>query len=230
MERSIADKKLSETTIPISFAIFDSMEQCCDGEVERLLPLVSAERRQRALAYKHLPGRYACLKSYAMLCQLLRDAGIIAPGDMPAFGYGPHEKPFLRDLPGVEFSISHCSAAIAVAICGRPIGIDIERYRTPSPSLLRYAMNEQEQKMIKDAADFTTLWTQKEAIAKLSGRGLTTDLHNLLSHKDPSVVLITTHNDERQYVCTIAYDKGMQAHSLSPSQDALPGLYSAHRN
>ncbi|MBQ9474284.1 MAG: 4'-phosphopantetheinyl transferase superfamily protein [Bacteroidales bacterium] len=198
------------TTIPTLYSIFHQMEQCCDAEVERLLPLASPERREKALAYRHLQGRYACLKSYAMLCDLLREAGAIAPDEKPLFGYGPHEKPFLRELPGVEFSISHCAAAIAVAVSSQPVGIDVERFRTPSPSLLRYTMNEQEQRQIKTAADFTELWTKKEALAKLTGLGLTSDLRDMLTHKSPDIILTSALFPEKDFAVTIAHTAPLQ--------------------
>ena len=53
------------------YQIFDDMTQCSEQEVARLLPLVSAQRREQALRFTHLFGQYCCLKSYEMLQQLL---------------------------------------------------------------------------------------------------------------------------------------------------------------
>ena len=56
--------------------VFDDMEEITLEEIQRLLPLVSEERREEALRYKHLFGQFACLKSYVMLREMLetRDA------------------------------------------------------------------------------------------------------------------------------------------------------------
>ena len=51
--------------------IFDNMAQCTDEEVQRMLPLVSAQRREQALRYKHTFGRFCCLKSWLMLYEML---------------------------------------------------------------------------------------------------------------------------------------------------------------
>ena len=55
----------------IRLTLFDDMSQCTDAEVERLLPLVSAQRREVALRFKFTFGRFTCLKSYVMLQQLV---------------------------------------------------------------------------------------------------------------------------------------------------------------
>ena len=51
--------------------IFDHMDECTEAEVERMLPLVSARRREQALKYKHTFGQYCCLKSWLMLYELM---------------------------------------------------------------------------------------------------------------------------------------------------------------
>ena len=49
------------------FEIFDYMTECSEAEVQRLLPMVSEQRREQALRYKHTFGQYCCLKSWMML-------------------------------------------------------------------------------------------------------------------------------------------------------------------
>ena len=154
-----------------------------------MLPLVSEERREEALRYKHLFGQFACLKSYVMLRELLetrdarlRDTGLSNMGlSHPfRFEYNEHGKPFLADHPDIHFNISHCKNGIAVAVADQPIGIDIESYRQVSDALLRYTMNEEEQHIIQTSEDpirtFTEYWTKKEAVFKLRGTGITHDL------------------------------------------------------
>ena len=57
----------------MSIAVFDHMELCTPAEVARMLPLVSPQRREQALQYKHVFGQFACLKSWLMLQQLLAE-------------------------------------------------------------------------------------------------------------------------------------------------------------
>lgn len=165
--------------------IFDHMHLCSDAEVARMLPLVSDQRRAEALRYKHTFGRFCCLKSYLMLCELL---GAVSPSldyTTPEFAYNEYGKPYLLARPDLHFSISHTKNAIVVALSGKPIGVDVEQIRHPSDGLLGKTMNQEEQHQIASAAcpdtAFTVLWTQKEAVLKLLGTGIQDDLHNVLT-------------------------------------------------
>ena len=183
-------------------SIFDDMEQISEEEIQCLLPLVSDERREEALRYKHLFGQFACLKSYVMLRELLEQCGLTHPF---LFDYNEHGKPFLKDHPEIHFNISHCKAGIAVVVSDRPVGIDIESFRKVSDSLIRYTMNEEEQRIIAESDDpirtFTEYWTKKEAVFKLRGTGITRSLHALLEGDEQ----VETHvNEDKQYAYSIA--------------------------
>ncbi len=149
--------------------VFDKMEDCTEAEVQRMLPLVSAQRREQALRYKHTFGQFCCLKSWLMLYEGLVDEGISGLGD---FLYNEHGKPYIENGP--YFSISHCKQGIAVAIDDQPIGIDIEGIRHADEDLIERTMNERERLAIRELGmrEFTRLWTQKEAIVKAQGVGI----------------------------------------------------------
>lgn len=187
-------------------SIFDEMEQCTPEEIQRLLPLVTDERREEALRYRFSFGQFACLKSYVMLREMLESLGRPHPFH---FGYNEHGKPFLKDHPDLHFNLSHCKNGILVAVSDQPIGVDIESYREVSDSLIRYTMNETEQRIIRESDDpirtFTEYWTQKEAVFKLRGTGITNDLHGLLQGDEQ---VETQVNPEKQYAYSIATKKG----------------------
>lgn len=182
--------------------IYDDMTPITEEEIQRLLPLVSEQRKEEALRYKHLFGQFACLKSYVMLRELLEEMGLSHPF---VFEKNKHGKPFLRDYPEVFFNLSHCKNGIAVAVSDAPIGIDIESYRKVSDSLIRYTMNEEECQLIFGSDDpvrfFTEYWTKKEAVFKLRGTGITHDLHGLLSGDE---VVVTHNNSEKKYAFSVA--------------------------
>lgn len=166
----------------MQITIFDHMNECTEPEVARLLNMVSPQRREQALRYKHLFGQYCCLKSYELLLQLLASTPYLLHST-PIFLYNEHGKPYLENGP--YFSISHCKHAIAVAVSEIPIGIDIEHIRTAKPELVAYTMNEEEQNEIWAAESpdiaFTRLWTQKEAVLKMQGTGIISDIKNTLA-------------------------------------------------
>lgn len=192
--------------------VFDRMEECTEAEVNRMVPLVSDQRREQALRYKHTMGQFCCLKSWVLLRDLLKTTAkpLQNPDKTPIewqkMEYNEHGKPFLPDGP--FFSISHCKAGIAVAVDEQPIGIDIESIRHADKDLIERTMNEEEQRLIRSAAQpdrmFTRLWTQKEAVVKAEGTGICSfeQLQTLLP-ENKTYRLETT--EKEKYIYTIAY-------------------------
>ena len=185
--------------------IFDHMDQCTEAEVQRMLPLVSAQRREQALRYKHTFGRFCCLRSWLMLQELI--------GPFADWTYNEHGKPFIEGGP--YFSISHCKNGIAVAVNDEPIGIDIEHIRKADESLIERTMSQEEcQRLMANSQelrdrDFTRLWTQKEAVVKWQGTGiqsfeqLQTILSDLRDHEITSPRVETF--EKENYIYSIKY-------------------------
>ena len=170
--------------------------------MQRLLPQVNAQRREQALRYKHTFGQFCCLKSWLMLSAM-------HIGDME-FLYNEHGKPYIEGGP--YFSISHCKTAIAVAIDDRPIGIDIEAIRHANEDLIERVMSEKEKSQIinqkssiESACAFTRLWTQKEAIVKAEGTGITSfeQLQEIRNNEDWNVESF----ENKEYIYSVAYIK-----------------------
>ena len=192
------------------------MEECTDEAVQQMLPLVSAQRREQALRYKHTLGRFCCLKSWLMLYELL-DEGM--RGLMDKWEYNEHGKPSFHLSPltsHLYFSISHCKEGIAVAVDETPIGVDIEAIRHVDNDLIERVMLSREREEINKASEpdraFTRLWTQKEAVVKAQGTGITSFeqlQYLLLPALDPDSTrphILQTFEKEK-YIYSIAYGK-----------------------
>jgi 4'-phosphopantetheinyl transferase len=184
-------------------SIFDDMSQVTEAEVQRMLPLVDAQRREEALRYKHQFGQFVCLKSWLMLKELLKPLGV---NDLK-MGFNEHGKPFLSHYPNIHFNLSHCKNGIAVVVDFAPVGIDIESFRKDNIALLRKTMNPAEAEWIYTSPDpvetFTQFWTKKEAVVKLRGTGIIDDLHHVL---DGEGYRLETHvNREKRYAWSVAY-------------------------
>ena len=182
--------------------VFDRMDECTELEVQRMLPLVSAQRREQALKFKHTFGQYCCLKSWLMLQDLVE---IPKYRDID-FRYNEHGKPYWENGP--YFSISHCKQGIAVAIDDQPIGIDIEGIRHADEDLIARTMNEEERLRIKELGirEFTRLWTRKEAVVKAQGVGIQSfeQLQHIMS-KSRDLEISTF--EKENYIYSIAYGK-----------------------
>ena len=181
------------------------IKDCSWDAVQAMLPLVSEQRREQALQYKHAFGQYACLKSYLMLQDLLREHYGIE-GDL-VFSYNEHGKPMLKEVSNIHFSISHCKEAIAVAVADRPVGIDVETLRMPSEALAEKVMDKGE-KLRFDISDtpedfFTAIWTAKEAVMKCRGTGIVMEELPEILYKVRDEMIIEATRPYPNIVCTL---------------------------
>ena len=106
-----------------------------------------------------------------------------------------------------HFNISHCKVAVACVVADVEVGVDVERIGRYNDALARHVLNDEEYGHVVASdnpdLDFTILWTQKEAIVKLTGRGIDDDLKNLLI-KYNNVSLTTEVHADKGYVLSVA--------------------------
>lgn len=194
--------------------IRDDLDRIASAEVEQMLTQLPSWRREKALRFKHEQGRKECACAYLLLCQALRD--VYGISEQPSFIIGEHGKPELsfdsQQLTvnsQIFFNLSHCKNAIACVVADRPVGVDVESIGRYNESLARHVLNDQEFSLVQQASNpqlaFTRLWTQKEAIVKLTGRGIDDDLKNLLI-KYNNVYLHTEEHLDKGYVVTVAQE------------------------
>ena len=198
--------------------IKDNLASITPQELERAIASLPAWRREKALSFKFEQGRKECTFAYLLLCQALQEVYGIT--QQPSFTLGEHGKPsFLLGevtqsntptLPipaALHFNLSHCKPAIACVLADHPVGVDIERIGRYEESLARYVLNDQEFAIVQQSPDphvaFIRYWTQKEAIVKLTGRGIDDDLKNLLLNYN-NVLLHTEEHLTKGYVVTVA--------------------------
>jgi len=161
-------------------------------DFEAALPLLSDQRREQALKFKFEQGRKTCAMAYLLLCEGLRkEYGIT---QRPVFGYGEHGKPFIIGHPDIHFNVSHCREGV------------IESIREYRESLVRYTMNDREVQQIERAehpdVEFIRLWTMKEAVLKLSGKGIVDNMKGVLTGREQ---IETVYNEEKKYIYSVVY-------------------------
>ena len=187
--------------------INDHVSALSEAQTEMLLGFLPEWRREAALRFKFPQGRRDCAVGYIELLRGLRQ--LFGIGGKPAFCFNEHGKPFLAEHPEIHFSISHCKEAVGCLVSDHPCGLDIEHIRPAKEGLVRYTMSQEEADAIladpfPDLA-FTRLWTQKEAVLKLIGTGITDDLHHVLEPEMLNgITLQTIENPFRGYVVSKA--------------------------
>ena len=73
----------------------------------------------------------------------------------------------------IYFNVSHSKDLVALVHDDQPIGLDIEQIRTASDDIKKYISTDEEYEYIKDDKTFFEIWTNKEALSKCIGVGLT---------------------------------------------------------
>lgn len=162
----------------------------------QLLPALPEWRRQQTLRYKFVLGQVLSAKAFLLLKDgLEHDYGVTSDFH---FDYLEHNKPVLREYPNIHFNLSHCKKGVLCVISNQgPVGCDIEAFhRNVSDALVRKTCNPVEIAQLNSAlnpsAEFIKLWTVKEAVLKLTGRGVIDDLPSLLSPELVSTLDINT--------------------------------------
>lgn len=84
-------------------------------------------------------------------------------------------KPYFPDC-SVHFNVSHCRGLVCCALSCAPVGVDGEGPRRLRQALVERACTEEELSWLGSQPDpgaaFLSLWTLKESVMKLDGRGL----------------------------------------------------------
>ena len=175
-------------------------------DLDASLSLLSDERRERVMRYRNEGDRKRSAAAYILLCKALSEEYGIE--EKPLFAYGEHGKPIIVGHEEIQFNLSHCREAVACAVADEPIGIDIESVHRYNEQLARYTMNDSEMEEILSSERpdiaFTRLWTRKEAVLKLSGEGLRSNMKDVLSGRED---ITTTVSPDERYVYSVAKDK-----------------------
>ncbi len=87
-------------------------------------------------------------------------------------------KPYLRDHENVYFSISHTDSCVACAVGDIPLGLDVQTVTDKDHTRVatRLFTEGERDHILDDPMRFYEIWTRKESLGKLTGRGITHDL------------------------------------------------------
>lgn len=127
--------------------------------------------------------------------------------------YNEYGKPYLNDN-SFYFNISHSDNLAVCALHGSEIGIDIERHTNKiEPEEFKQQMTADEWMRIVSSPNrllaFYTYWTEKEAVIKMAGKGLSIPLksfvinNNRTQIEDQTIYTKQIFIDE-DYLCSIA--------------------------
>lgn len=156
---------------------------------DKLLKLVSSERREKAEQLSKDLDKQNCLSAELLLVRSLEDLGLSVP-DLN-YGYNRYGRPYLKNVPGFYFSISHSGSHVMLAAGDEPLGCDIEEIREARMNVAKRFFSSEEYDALMDTEDpekrslgFFSVWTMRESYIKALGRGLNKGLRSFDSIKE----------------------------------------------
>ena len=124
-------------------------------------------------------------KNNSLIAWLLLSCALKQPY-LPDFSYHENGKPYFKELPTVDFSISHCKTGVVCAVSDSPIGIDIQDIRSVDFKVMERVCSKTELEFLlaSDNRDyeFIKLWTLKESILKQSGIGISGNIKDAIEN------------------------------------------------
>jgi 4'-phosphopantetheinyl transferase len=149
------------------------------------LDLLSADEFERMQRMVEAVDRAEYALAHAALRQILGECLRTPPRDVE-IAYLASGKPSVATETDVRFSLAHSAGLALVAVTrGREVGVDVEAlrpYAEVAPVARRY-FSMRENECITSSRDpartFFKFWTRKEAILKLTGRGLRQPLNEV---------------------------------------------------
>lgn len=92
----------------------------------RLAAQAPAHWRRKAAEKRFQKDRDQELVAGGLLADMLADLGVAADGEL-AIAEEACGKPWLRDFPGIHFSLSHTDGLVMCAVADHSVGCDVER-------------------------------------------------------------------------------------------------------
>ena len=171
------------------------LDRFTEADLQSMLDALPPSWQERVTRKKPLRSRLQSAIGYTLLCSILQEHfGITV---LPAIYTDEYGKPFFKDCD-LFFSISHCDAAVVCAVEKHPVAVDVQELLHDPHGRLKARIGAPP---TLDNRALTALWTQKEASAKLDGRGLRIPLaalplpHHILETSDHEAFFLSVaHN------------------------------------
>lgn len=155
---------------------------------------LTAGRISAASCFRQKKDRARCIGAGLLLAHAVgrHDPGHPVP---PRVEKDPYGKPWLPDLPGFYFNISHSGKWVVCGVDDAPLGVDIEQIRENMMDVARRFFSSSEQNFLRTVpeehrrAAFTELWVLRESYMKATGLGLSMNLKDLEVCVGPPVIV-----------------------------------------
>jgi len=182
-------------------------EKTIDGTTFRFLLQFAPQERQKRILCQRVKQNADNMLVGAALARHMIWKRFQIPLSQQHIAYGPYGKPYLRDYSNIHFNISHSGQYVACAVANRPVGIDVQVIEEYRPDVATKVCTGKELARIEASddpdAEFTKLWTRKEAYLKMLGYGIAGGMRKMPSG-DETQIQISLLSDS-DVVLSVAY-------------------------
>ncbi len=137
---------------------------------------ITSERLEKASSLIRINDRLRSIAAGLLFSYGLREYGLCL--EELSVKYNEHKKPYIDKHPNIHFNLSHSGDYAVCAFSDEEVGIDIEKLREVTPSLLKYTLDKEEFDFMRSVPEerlgpeFFRFWTEKESFVKYLGIGL----------------------------------------------------------
>ena len=157
-----------------------------DDQYARLYQQATQYRKEQANRYLRQEDKIRCVCADALLRNALQR-------DDYAVGFGAQGKPYLTDVDGFYYNLSHSGRWVVIAYGPSELGVDVQQFRTQGTEGIarRFFTVEEQAHLEHQPDDFFRIWTEKESYLKYLGVGLTKALNSFSVLEDLRVNFFT---------------------------------------
>ena len=154
--------------------LINNVDSLGDEFSERVMLLLSEERREKVQRLHSKNGRLESIAAYMLLRLALHD--IYGINEAVDFIYMDKGKPLLKDYPQIHFNISHTKGTAASVVSDHEVGVDVQSIRSVSDNTAKRVLTNDEYSKFKSAQNpfeyFCEVWAIKESYMKMTGQGI----------------------------------------------------------
>lgn len=185
-------------------------EENHDSLLKNDLPNFSEAYQDKIKRYRRWQDAQLSLLGRILLFRGIEEAGLFYPKDKE-MKYTKYNKPYFEDSL-VQFNISHSGEIVVCALSDESeIGIDIEIATEIEIDDFKFQMTKKEWERVTMSSNkknaFFDYWTQKEAVIKAHGQGLSIPLKSFEISADSTKI-----NEEKFYLKEIKIDEMYKCH------------------
>lgn len=162
------------------------------------------ERREKIDRLRFVQDKRLSLGAWLLLQEGLW--GLDVPKKNIKISYGANGKPYLSDMPGLFFNLSHSGSQIMCALSDCEVGCDVEQIKDKGLKTAGRFFTAGEYQLISEKetpeerkAMFYRLWTLKESFMKATGLGMKLPLDSFEIGFEKETITVHTRKNRTAY-------------------------------